>query len=189
MRSGRERVKSIVLAPASTCQQQAITESCTCGKNDVRGSSAHHCTPVVTKYSTTIRCKCVKSGRGCSQDCRCKNCGNEFGLRPNIVDPPKCKRPRHVMQRTIPKSVVFSLQQEEDITSGTRSILEFFVLEGIIAHCKDENIEQNPENVQTIFNSVTEIATSFKELLPTGDKSQEQVKKFLEEHSHNIATT
>ena len=48
---------------------------CTCGKNAVT-QEAESCVPITSKYTTTIRCSCLKSNRMCTSLCRCVNCGN-----------------------------------------------------------------------------------------------------------------
>ena len=51
------------------------TNSCTCGKNASR-SEASHCVP---RYTTTIRCTCLRNGKPCTMLWRCKDCRNEYG--------------------------------------------------------------------------------------------------------------
>lgn len=117
--------------PPSSSQEQS--ESCTCGKN-LSTSERMHCTEIATKYTTIIRCACLKSGRKCTVKCRCRNCGNEYGTRPNSSDTetPSRKRRKRTHQIKVPKSSIFGATIGEEMENGKRTILEFFILEGIL---------------------------------------------------------
>jgi hypothetical protein len=72
----------------------------------------------------------------------------------------------------------------------SRSILEYFVLEGV-----HEFIKSSPQKfpddlastITLLYNAVSEIACSFEEKLPIGLKNIENVNIFLREHDHHLA--
>lgn len=62
-------------APQTT-SSEAARDQCSCGKNAVDKDTTH-CVPIPAKYTSTIRCPCLKDKRVCTSHCRCRNCGND----------------------------------------------------------------------------------------------------------------
>ena len=60
---------------------------------------------------------------------------------------PLRKRRRHKMQQNVSKGVIFVNDEGENVSSGPRSMLEFFILESILKYCLQEGIEIKPENI------------------------------------------
>jgi len=54
-------------------------------------------------------------------------------------------------QQKTPKSVKFALDVREHVPSGSRSILEFFIIEFITKCCKREGIETTQGNIEKIL--------------------------------------
>ena len=162
------------------------TKFCTCGKN-VKSPEAEtpHCVPIASKYATTIRCWCLRNKKMCTSQCRCRNCDNEYGTKPHDLEPSR-KRQRHSHQISAGKSVLFGAGLGEEMNSGSRSILEFFVLEGVYDFIKKSE-ELQESMLCLIYNAIADIVSSFDEKLPIGTKSAEDVDKFLKEHDHNLA--
>ena len=166
-----------------------VPEVCTCGKNAI-GSDATHCIPVTSKYATTVRCTCLKSGSACTSRCRCRNCGNHNGKRLNTSQAedgtsPKRRRLKHKQQMSLPKSIKFGMEVGEELTEGRRTVLEFFVLEGTLQYVQTEMHEVTVQNMLNIYNAVVDVATS-SDRLPLGYKKEETIKAFLREHESNV---
>ena len=103
---------------------------CTCGKNTSRTGIKKElasCVPIKSKYTSIVRCS-LKEGRECTSLCSCIGCGN--GKKRYEAKPPR-KRQRHAYQVASTKSSVFGINEGEDLSLGTRTLLEFFVLEGV----------------------------------------------------------
>ena len=161
--------------------------SCSCGKNDKMNKS--HCHPTVSKYTTVVQCKCYKNDKACNDKCRCKTCNNPFGRKLQSTDASlqaSRKRPRQQWQMSVPKSVRFAIDTGEEIASGSRSLLEFFVLESILKHCTRNGIETTPSNIEKIFNTIVEISDTLDTNIQIGEKSTDNIECFLREHSHII---
>ena len=163
-----------------------VSNSCTCGKN-ASGSTATHCVPVVSKYTTAIRCTCLKSGKSCSSQCRCTNCGNPNGKQPSTECElgPKRKRRKYRQQITIPKSVKFGMDAGEQMSEGSRTVLEYFILEGVLQFLKREMHEVSAQTLLDIYNAVVDVATPLQNL-PLGFKRENDIMAFLREHKHNM---
>jgi len=87
---------------------------------------------------------------------------------------------------SVPKSVRFAIDTGEEIASGSRSLLEFFVLESILKHCTRNGIETTPSNIEKIFNTIVEISDTLDTNIQIGQKSIDNIECFLREHSHII---
>ena len=193
--SGAGHYDSVVLC-ASPIKPLAVPSStrisddgpCSCGKNDKMNKS--HCHPITSKYTTVVYCKCCKNNKPCTNMCKCKMCKNPFGTRKITADTSEVhvsrKRPRHQWQIHVSKSVKFAIDVGEDVNTGSRSMLEFFVLESILKHCLQEKIEIIPANIEKIFNAIVEIADTLDVKLQIGRKSLEHIKCFLREHDHTV---
>ena len=160
---------------------QTKNEMCTCGKNTTGGEGSH-CVPVMSKYTTTIRCTCLRNGKPCTMLCWCRDCGNEHGKRPKPSTPAR-KRRKYMHQIDIPKSVQFGINAGEQMSTGKRTILEFFVLEEII---KNQHLEVTDDALLNLYSAIVEVANSFGTTLPMGNKDKENIRTFLREHQHNL---
>ena len=68
------------------------------------------------------------------------------------------------------------------MSPGRRTILEFFILEGIFQHCEVEDAE----TLTILYNAITEFADIFECQLPLYQKNLKDIEKFISEHQHNI---
>ena len=162
----------------------SVENYCTCGKND-KNKESHHCVPITSKYTTVVRCPCLKNGKGCLK-CKCKNCNNPLGKFVQCTEEgPKRKRFKHENQKNIPKSAIYAAQCGEELSLGKRTTLEYFVLEGLFKHCQNAGLE-SISDMSTIYSSVVELASSFEENLPISPKTDIEMEKFKAEHFHNI---
>ena len=98
------------------------------------------------------------------------------------------KRPRQPWQQKTPKSVKFALDAYagEHVSSGPRSILEFFVLEAITKYCLREGIQTTAASIEIIYNTIVEISDTLHAKLPIGTKSTDDVECYLREHDHIV---
>ena len=72
--------------------------------------------------------------------CRCKMCKNPFGRKITTDISEVCrKRPKHEWQVHVPKSIKFATDAGEHINTGSRSMLEFFVLVKALFTRKDQD--------------------------------------------------
>ena len=103
-----------------------------------------------TAYAT--RCKCYGQGVSCSLNCRCKNCSNPNGARPDKSGSSKRIRRPHEMQITLPDSKMFAEDRGEDMSTGSWSIFESIVLQEIL----------NPENetIDKVYSDIVYYANS-----------------------------
>lgn len=161
-----------------------IQSRCSCGKNDKDNKT--HCHPVTFKYTTNSQCSCYNKGRPCSGLCSCKRCNNSFGNRPVTLRETKRKRQRHQLQRDVSKSLCFALNEGELVPCGSRSMLEFFILESILKYILQERVQLLPVNIQKIYNALAEILNTTHTPLPVGTKTISDITTFLHEHDHNL---
>ena len=156
---------------------------CTCGKNFKSSlqTETSHCVPISSKYTKTIRCCCLRNKRMCTSLCRCKNRDNEYGRKPGDLEPRR-KRQRHSHQIS---AVLFGLNLGEEINCGSRSILEFFLLEGVYEFVTSQDLQESSNSMSLIYNAIADVAGSFEEKLPIGEKSVQDMNTFLREHDHH----
>lgn len=146
-----------------------------------------HCIPITSKYTTIIRCTSLKNNRSYTVKCRCRNCDNQYGKRPISNDPestlvPSRKRRKHTQQISVPKSAIFGGNVGEEL----QTILEYFILEGIL-HFLKQDYQTTPTITLNIYKAVVDIANSFQSSLPIGTKSEDDdILTFLREHKHNV---
>ena len=94
---------------------------CSCGKNEQITPSSS----LINVYNA-YTLKCCKESKPCTNLCRCKTCNNPFGEK-NCPQKTPCRHQDSHGSKQIPKSVKFVLDAREHVSSGPRSILEFFV--------------------------------------------------------------
>lgn len=91
--------------------------------------------------------------------CRCKNCKNPEGKKPDTGSSARCrKRLKHQWQVPIPKSGVFALESGEAVETGPRSLQEYFLLQQCIGYCQQECIENSPGNILLIYNTLVDLS-------------------------------
>lgn len=140
----------------SNSAPSASSSSCNCGKNDKLNKK--HCVSTTSKYGSVItKCSCLSSGKGCTNECKCKQCENPKGT-PSISAGPKRKRYKHDWQITVPKSADFLMMTEECISTGSVTVLEYFVLEDIIKYCSQEQLTVSAEVICIIYNGIIAIS-------------------------------
>ena len=92
---------------------------------------------------------------------------------------------KNKQQISVPKSAIFGGNVGEELQSGKRTILEYFILEGIL-HFLKQDYQTTPTIILNIYKAVVDIANSFQSRLPIGTKSEDDILTFLREHKHNV---
>ena len=91
-------VASVKLTTVLHHMQQVLSRKklskCSCGRND-KNMDKTHCCAIETKYTTIIRCPCLRSGKKCEKLCQCKN------LKGNKPSQPRKSRERHTWQKKL----------------------------------------------------------------------------------------
>ena len=156
---------------------------CSCGKNDK--TIQEHCIEIKSKYTTQIRCKCLKYNKGCHSSCYCKNCSNPLGRRLSGDTPPR-KRQKHEWLHT--NSYQFGVYKGEDVSSGPLTMLEFFTFENILMYCEEEGIDQTPLNIIQIYNQILMSVKKSETSLPLFFKTTEEASSFIKMHQKLLET-
>ena len=77
----------------------------------------------------------------------------------------------------------------EDVSSGSLTMLEFFVFENIFSYCEEEGIEQTPSNIVQIYNKIlTSTCSTDSICLPLYYKTIEQAEAVIKMHLKLIVT-
>ena len=174
-----------VLSKSKGDQTPKMHLTCSCGKNDKEDKL--HCQEIKCKYTTVIRCHCLKNKRACSEYCRCKNCGNKLGKRV-VHETHQRKRRKHEWQmfRQL-SSIEFADVKLEQLSAGPLTIMEFFVLENVLVYCEEEAIEPTPENISKLYGHILATTTLSSPTLPLSHKNERDISTFLAMHQKNLA--
>lgn len=156
---------------------------CSCGKNTK--SSVNNCGKQHTKYTTIIRCPCLKRNVACNEMCRCRDCGNPCGVRPSHK--PIRKRFKHKWQEhTQICSAEFATQRNETLQEGSITKFEFFVMVNITNYCEEENIDLSTENILSIYNQIATVAKDRNYTSTLRPLTPPIVNTFLNQHEKNL---
>ena len=107
--------------PVPKAKTAPTIAGCTCGKGDK--TSAKHRILTQAKYTTIMRCPCLKQRKPCTQQCHCRNCHNPHGQRLTINSSPLRQQRKHKWQVDIPKSMMYGMKMGEEISPGKRTML------------------------------------------------------------------
>ena len=122
-----DAIEYVPIQTAPTPTTSVGSRGCTCGRGDK--SSSTHCILKEAKYTTVVRCPCLKQKKPCTLQCSCRNCHNEHGQRLATTKSPMRKRKKHKWQVHIPTSMKYGIQMGEKNSPGNRSMFELFVME------------------------------------------------------------
>ena len=166
----------------------ASNSMCSCGKGEKPNSTSQRCTILKFKYTSTIRCPCFSAGRPCTTLCICHNCCNPKGQRPtNTTTSGKGrKRSKHVWHTRSNKSVEFLEQQQENTTTGPRTLLEYLLISHIIKFCKNNGIDISLDVVHMLYSSCVELVQALEIHVPLGQKTSEEISKVIKEYECNL---
>ena len=138
-------------------QSKSLSLSCRCGVNKTDETSSCKPSPF---YAT--RCKCLKESKPCTSECKCRNCGNPAGVRPQLHVKPRTKR-KHVFQQDVPTSKRFANECGEEISRGVWSDFESILLSEVITRVSatNEQDDQFEYNIITkLYNEVVYYSTA-----------------------------
>ena len=165
---------------------------CRCGMSDKQVSTTQRCmTNAIKKYSS--RCPCYNKQQGCSYNCHCTFCCNPYGVRPQSERRhTKVHRARQRHSLQVPSSLTpystsgrFLATRTHSANTGPWSILEFFVLEGLIKLLeKSENVV-TVERLHALMNTVVVHAQQLGVNLPISTKTIKQVQGKFKQHVKN----
>ena len=159
---------------------------CCCGCKD-KQSTAQHCIPLESKYTTIVRCPCLRSGRKCTDACKCKKCNNPVGPRlHSVINQTKKAGQKHLWQKRINKGATFAIEMNEILSEGPRTSLEYLVIAEIIKFCIQNGLGCEVGVVSAFYSAVVEFAKTLNIPLPLGHKTIEQVDTTVREYHHNL---
>ena len=124
--------------------------ACRCGKGAARNKVTRQ---FCLEYKSG--CKCYQNLRGCTSDCACYNCGNNYGARVESSDmerfqtPKPRKRRKHGLGKETGRQ--FMIGRGEDVTSARWSLFEKLLC--IECALNMENTD-DVEKLTVIYNSV-----------------------------------
>ena len=117
-------------------------------------STAERCTLLKFKYTTLIRCPCLLAGRPCISACKCINCENPKGVRPKHLPNRPGERRSHAWSLKPVNSFSYADKEQESISTGPRTQLEYLLL----LHQND--IELDVSIYQKLYHTCLDIMQS-----------------------------
>lgn len=121
--------------------------SCRCGESRTDGTTQSCVHKPGASYRT--RCKCYRTGRGCSLSCNCKQCANPMGERPTQSSQQKRKQKLTTVRRLIRRKPgqKFVTEELEIHRTGPWTDLDTFAL--YLVNSKLQSHKRNKAAVQT----------------------------------------
>ena len=167
-----------------------LSKGCFCGKKAVRGTP---CSYSLKEY--TCRCPCYNKQKACSDDCRCKCCGNPHGVKPESGQKAKIgqkrKREAH-RQQSVPlrgkASHKFMDEVGEQASIGGYSEMEFLIVCAIIhgllteegRHCSWDCVKDiDSIKVHSVYTSILDVIQSMGISLPMYTRTDQEISKLL----------
>lgn len=151
--------------------------SCSCGKNDHIQQSR-----CVMSSSYSSRCPCLKAKSKCTTKCNCRGCQNPYGKDQTTLQPIKCskKRKRHSLQIKSKSTAEVVSERSLKVATGPWSLIECYVLEGIISRIKSTSVEQ----IYQAYCEIVDYSEFFDLNIPIGIKSVNSVAAKIKQHLH-----
>lgn len=166
------------------------SKGCFCGKKAIRGTP---CSYSLKEY--TCRCPCYNKQQACSDDCRCKCCGNPYGVRPESGQKTKIghKRKRFAhQQQSVPlrgkSGHKFMEEVGEQASIGGFSETEFLIVCAIIhglltegsGYCTwDRAKDIDSLKVHSVYTSILDVVQSMGISLPMYTRTDQEISKLL----------
>ena len=160
----------------------ALPTKCSCGKNKY-DSKRKCCTDENAQYK--VRCPCFNNKQACIPQCRCKGCGNPYGMKQDTIKgKPVISRKRKATELggMRAKGQSFLEREGEEVKIGRWTDLETVILleaaEKVIGDIKDWTIPKTDELEQlvTLYNEVTCFAKSHGYMCDKKNKEQTRCK-------------
>lgn len=159
-------------------------KQCNCGKNRTF-STAERCTLLKFKYTTSIRCPCLLADRPCTSACKCINCANPKGVRPKHLPNRPRERRRHAWSLKPVNSLSYANEEQESISTGPRTQLEYLLIAEIIKLCHQNDIELDLSIYQKLYHTCLDIMQSIDSSLPISQKNTEEIGKIVNEYDRH----
>lgn len=118
---------------------------CSCGVN----STAEGRKSCIRQPHYASRCGCYKSSTACGFACRCKNCGNPHGVRPEKTERKRIRR-LHRLQIELPSAKRFAQERGETIPTSMWSDFETIVLSVVMDNVESEEVEK----IAKLYNDI-----------------------------------
>ena len=155
---------------------------CTCGKGS---STLQHCGVLKHKYTTSIRCPCHLSERGCIPLCKCSNCANPHGIKPKYTCKPSRERRKHAWNSLPSKSALYAQVQREKLTTGPRTQLEFLLVCQILSLLRRKEVDSDLHVTHKIYTTCVELCQSTAAVLPLSIKTPDELSNIIDEYNKN----
>ena len=110
----------------------------------------------VENMSYRSRCKCLKGRQRCTEKCRCKNCSNPYGQRPQICR--MRKRQPHKWQESFPSTQQFILERGGSLYGGQWSAIEHYIFTEVVQQFQNCLDEKPPVTLTNAFNEVIRLS-------------------------------
>ena len=125
-------------------------------------------------------CPCYRAFKACSALCRCFNCCNSIGKRPDCSQKksqPR-KRENHVLQNVETNSLKFMQEKEESPVEPKWTKLEHILVEVIEDLLIEKQGEAADHDVCKFFNNIVSIEDSAQEInIPISSKSEKSISR------------
>ncbi len=160
---------------------------CTCGHNLKHYSALKRCTTIEKKYTSIVLCPCFANGRSCTSSCICKNCSNPNGMKP--AKPAGSKQRQRYKQPwqhyPIPKSSLYALESQENLSTGSRTQLEYILVAQIVKYLQLKGVDWDVDTVHAVYIVCTELTGVLKVSWPLGWKNDRELNLILSELEKN----
>ena len=155
------RGKDAMVGSTNNEDQSSLKPNCGCRCGRGRNAMNQERINCSAEQAYSTRCPCHKSKVPCSDLCRCQNCGNKYGKRPQQkpteeqVKLTRKKRPRYPEQDRLKESgwKYMKLQNEQTI-AGIWTPHEHYVFVAIVEHCRSQQSSLEAEEITAIYESI-----------------------------------
>ena len=165
-------------------QQHTNDKKCNCGKNK-HYSRTQRCTIVQFKYTISIRCPCLLADSPCSLACNCINCANPKGTRPEIPTRHRERRKHAWSLKSVKGLSYYANQEQEKISPGPRTELEYLLVAELIKFCNQNEIEADICIIQQLYMTCLDLMQVMDPSLPISTKSIEEIIKIVNEYDRH----
>ncbi|KAJ7376501.1 hypothetical protein OS493_034237 [Desmophyllum pertusum] len=189
--TGRDTIQSCEQARESNpSSQKEETRGCACGRgaakkrkiqpegDPINSTSEGFCFQVPGDRRTL--CPCYRAYRACTALCRCFNCCNSIGKRPDYSQKKGQlrKREKHSLQNVETNSLKFMQSKEERPVEPKWTKLEHILVEVIVDLLIERVGEAADRDVCKVFNNIVSIADSAKEInVPVSNKAERSISR------------
>lgn len=188
--TGHISLKSCEQASSSTTVTDKESKGCACGRGAAKKRKTQPEGDPITTTSTPFcfqvpgerrtLCPCYRAFKACTAMCRCFNCCNSIGRRPdsNQKKHQPWKRESRALQNVETNSLKFMQDKEESPVEPKWTKLEHILVEVIQDVLIEKQGEATDQSVCKVFNNIVSVANSAKEInIPISTKSEKSISK------------